>query len=162
MSKVLLMLIGVALLELTVIIEVGTLIGALPTVGLLVLSTMLGATLVRNEGIKTLLNAQQKIQHGEMPSDEVMGGLLLALAGVLLVLPGFLTDMIGVLLLQPWLRQRLATLLLGSSRVNRYNSKPSSTAFEPLGTQTRTRSTDPDHAAPRAGTTIEGEFERKE
>ena len=80
MGKLLLLLVGLVLLELTVMIKVGSVIGALPTVGLLVLTAVLGSSLVRSEGIKTLLTAQQKMQLGEMPGREVMGGMMLALA----------------------------------------------------------------------------------
>lgn len=116
MGKLLLLLVGLVLLELTVMIEVGSVIGALPTVGLLVLTAVLGSSLVRSEGIKTLFSAQQKMQQGEMPGREVMGGMMLALAGLLLIIPGFVTDFFGILLLQPWLRNRLADKLVGSSQ----------------------------------------------
>ena len=114
MGKLLLLLVGLVLLELTVMIEVGSVIGALPTVGLLVLTAVLGSSLVRSEGIKTLFSAQQKMQQGEMPGREVMGGMLLALAGLLLIIPGFVTDFFGILLLQPWLRNRLAATRISS------------------------------------------------
>ncbi|MGL5462298.1 MAG: FxsA family protein, partial [Aeromonas veronii] len=116
MGKLFLLLVGLVVLELTVMIEVGSVIGALPTVGLLILTAVLGSSLVRSEGIKTLFSAQQKMQMGEMPGREVMGGMMLALAGLLLIIPGFVTDIFGVLLLQPWLRNKLADKLIGSSQ----------------------------------------------
>ncbi|RQX27331.1 FxsA family protein, partial [Aeromonas caviae] len=116
MGKLLLLLVGLVLLELTVMIKVGSVIGALPTVGLLVLTAVLGSSLVRSEGIKTLLTAQQKMQLGEMPGREVMGGMMLALAGLLLIIPGFVSDIVGILLLQPWLRNMLADKLIGSNQ----------------------------------------------
>lgn len=116
MGKLFLLLVGLVVLELTVMIEVGSVIGALPTVGLLILTAVLGSSLVRSEGIKTLFNAQQKMQQGEMPGREVMGGMMLALAGLLLIIPGFVTDFFGILLLQPWLRNKLADKLIGSNQ----------------------------------------------
>ncbi|HDZ8897438.1 TPA: FxsA family protein [Aeromonas dhakensis] len=158
MGKLFLLLVGLVVLELTVMIEVGSVIGALPTVGLLILTAVLGSSLVRSEGIKTLFNAQQKMQQGEMPGREVMGGMMLALAGLLLIIPGFVTDFFGILLLQPWLRNKLADKLIGSSQFR----------MQMGGFQSRQQpfdevpGSDQPGQSPRAGTTIEGEFERKE
>ena len=88
MGKLFLLLVGLVVLELTVMIEVGSVIGALPTVGLLILTAVLGSSLVRSEGIKTLFSAQQKMQMGEMPGREVMGGMMLALAGLFFLVGG--------------------------------------------------------------------------
>lgn len=157
MGKLLLLLVGLILLELTVMIEVGSVIGALPTVGLLVLTAVLGSSLVRSEGLKTLFSAQQKMQQGEMPGREVMGGMMLALAGLLLIIPGFVTDFFGILLLQPWLRNRLADKLVGSSQF-RMQMGGFQTQQPPFGAGP----TDAPEHNNRGGTTIEGEFERKE
>ncbi|WP_421159258.1 FxsA family protein [Aeromonas dhakensis] len=158
MGKLFLLLVGLVVLELTVMIEVGSVIGALPTVGLLILTAVLGSSLVRSEGIKTLFNAQQKMQQGEMPGREVMGGMMLALAGLLLIIPGFVTDFFGILLLQPWLRNKLAGKLIGSNQFR----------MQMGGFQSRRQpfdevpGSDQPGQSPRGGTTIEGEFERKE
>lgn len=158
MGKLFLLLVGLVVLELTVMIEVGSVIGALPTVGLLILTAVLGSSLVRSEGIKTLFNAQQKMQQGEMPGREVMGGMMLALAGLLLIIPGFVTDFFGILLLQPWLRNKLADKLIGSSQFR----------MQMGGFQSRQQpfdevpGSDQPGQSQRGGTTIEGEFERKE
>lgn len=158
MGKLFLLLVGLVVLELTVMIEVGSVIGALPTVGLLILTAVLGSSLVRSEGIKTLFNAQQKMQQGEMPGREVMGGMILALAGLLLIIPGFVTDFFGILLLQPWLRNKLADKLIGSNQFR----------MQMGGFQSRQQpfdevpGSDQPGQSQRGGTTIEGEFERKE
>ncbi|MFQ2386146.1 FxsA family protein [Aeromonas dhakensis] len=158
MGKLFLLLVGLVVLELTVMIEVGSVIGALPTVGLLILTAVLGSSLVRSEGIKTLFNAQQKMQQGEMPGREVMGGMMLALAGLLLIIPGFVTDFFGILLLQPWLRNKLADKLIGSNQFR----------MQMGGFQSRQQpfdevpGSDQQGQSQRGGTTIEGEFERKE
>lgn len=158
MGKLLLLLVGLVLLELTVMIKVGSVIGALPTVGLLVLTAVLGSSLVRSEGIKTLLTAQQKMQLGEMPGREVMGGMMLALAGLLLIIPGFVSDIVGILLLQPWLRNMLADKLIGSNqfRMQMGGFQARQQPFDEVP------GSDQPGQSPRAGTTIEGEFERKE
>ena len=74
MGKLFLLLVGLVVLELTVMIEVGSVIGALPTVGLLILTAILGASLVRSEGLKTLFSAQQMMQQGEMPGQSPSTG----------------------------------------------------------------------------------------
>lgn len=159
MGKLFLLLVGLVVLELTVMIEVGSVIGALPTVGLLILTAVLGSSLVRSEGIKTLFSAQQKMQMGEMPGREVMGGMMLALAGLLLIIPGFVTDIFGVLLLQPWLRNKLADKLIGSSQFRMQMG-----GFQQGTPSLFGNAPSDDHlgSAKRGGTTIEGEFERKE
>lgn len=158
MGKLFLLLVGLVVLELTVMIEVGSVIGALPTVGLLILTAVLGSSLVRSEGIKTLFNAQQKMQQGEMPGREVMGGMMLALAGLLLIIPGFVTDFFGILLLQPWLRNKLADKLIGSNqfKMQMGGFQACQQPFDEVP------GNDQPGQAPRSGTTIEGEFERKE
>ncbi|HDI1214718.1 TPA: FxsA family protein [Aeromonas hydrophila] len=158
MGKLFLLLVGLVVLELTVMIEVGSVIGALPTVGLLILTAVLGSSLVRSEGIKTLFNAQQKMQQGEMPGREVMGGMMLALAGLLLIIPGFVTDFFGILLLQPWLRNKLADKLIGSNqfKMQMGGFQACQQPFDEVS------GNDQPGQAPRSGTTIEGEFERKE
>ncbi|MBS4687319.1 FxsA family protein [Aeromonas sobria] len=159
MGKLFLLLVGLVVLELTVMIEVGSVIGALPTVGLLILTAVLGSSLVRNEGIKTLFSAQQKMQMGEMPGREVMGGMMLALAGLLLIIPGFVTDFVGVLLLQPWLRNKLADKLIGSNPFRMQMGGVNQGVQSPFG---QPSSEEPRVQPKQGGTTIEGEFERKE
>lgn len=154
MGKLFLLFIGLSLLELTVMIQVGTVIGALPTVVLIVLTAMVGSALVRRQGLKTLLEAQQRMQLGEMPARELLGGMLLALAGLLLIVPGFVTDLLGLLLLLPPLRSRLADKLVKGVRVQ--GAMGGFPPHEGFGTSPEPRQHD------RPGTTIEGEFERKE
>ena len=119
----------------------------------------LGSSLVRSEGIKTLLTAQQKMQLGEMPGREVMGGMMLALAGLLLIIPGFVSDIVGILLLQPWLRNMLADKLIGSNqfRMQMGGFQARQQPFEPGPDDDR-----PGQSPRGGGNTIEGEFERKE
>lgn len=154
MGKLFLLFIGLSLLELTVMIQVGTVIGALPTVVLIVLTAMVGSALVRQQGLKTLLEAQQRMQLGEMPARELLGGMLLALAGLLLIVPGFVTDLLGLLLLLPPLRGRLADKLVKGVRVQ--GTMGGFPPQEGFGASPEPRLHD------RPGTTIEGEFERKE
>lgn len=156
MGKLFLVVMAWVVLELSVMIKVGAVIGALTTVALLLLMAVLGGALVRSEGLKTLLSAQQKIQQGSVPNQEMLGGVLLALAGVLLVFPGFVSDLFALLLLQPWLRQRIAERLLKSS-LFKFSQGASASPFGANFHSSMQRGSQEQQSA-----TIEGEFERKD
>lgn len=94
-------------LELFVILKVGGAIGALNTVALLVLVSAVGAWLVKREGLAVLRRAQDRVRSGGIPAKELVDGVLILFAGALLLTPGFLTDVIGVLLLLPPVRAAL-------------------------------------------------------
>jgi UPF0716 protein FxsA len=102
-----LLFVGVPLLELYLLIQVGSEIGALPTIGLSILTAVIGTFLVRVQGFSVLLRVREMVNRGEVPAIEVLDGALLLIAGVLLLLPGFLTDALGFLLLVPPLRRLL-------------------------------------------------------
>jgi UPF0716 protein FxsA len=106
----------VPLLEIYILIQVGGVIGALPTVAAVVGTALLGAILVRTQGLITLQRAQAAIDRGEPPALELLEGVVLLVAGALLLTPGFFTDALGFLCLVPSLRrkalQRLALRVL--------------------------------------------------
>ena len=102
-----LLFITIPLLELYVLIEVGSGIGGFATIALCLLTAAMGGALIRMQGLSTLVDAQRRMAHGELPADHGFHGLLLALSGLLLFTPGFITDSIGFLLLVPPLRQWL-------------------------------------------------------
>jgi len=102
----------VPIIEISILIQVGEQLGAFPTIALVILTAAIGASLVRSQGLQTLLTAQQKIQQGEQPAQEVIEGIMLAVAGVLLVTPGFATDILGLLVLTPFTRKPLANYFL--------------------------------------------------
>ncbi len=102
-----LLFVGVPLLELYLLIQVGSEIGALPTIGLSILTAVIGTFLVRVQGFSVLLRVREMLDRGEVPALEVLDGALLLIAGVMLLLPGFLTDALGFLLLIPPFRRLL-------------------------------------------------------
>lgn len=102
----------VPITEIAVLMEVSDQIGGLTTIALVILTAAVGASLVRSQGVQTLMSAQQKMQQGQQPGQEVIEGILLALAGIMLVTPGFVTDFVGLLLLLPLSRQFFAGKLL--------------------------------------------------
>ena len=100
-------LIGVPLLEIALFIEVGGRLGLGPTLALIVLSALIGALVVRRQGIGVLMRARRQAAEGTLPVAEGFEGLCLVIAGALLVLPGFFSDAIGALLLIPAVRRSL-------------------------------------------------------
>ena len=108
------------IIEMYLLIEVGGYIGALPTIGLVMLTAVIGVALLRVQGLTTLTRGMSRLQGGELPALEVVEGLLLAAAGALLLTPGFITDGIGFTLLVPQSRQLIAgrILLRVGDRIN--------------------------------------------
>jgi len=110
----------VPVLELYVLITVGKLIGAWETVAVLLAVSSVGAWLVRHQGFAIYNRIQGELSAGRLPAAELLDGLLVLVGGVLLLTPGFITDIIGMLVLLPagryvlkqylrrWLEQRLA------------------------------------------------------
>ena len=107
-----LLFLTVPLVEIYFLIQVGQEIGAFSTVLLCILTAALGAILLRIQGILTLMNAREKLRQGEIPADNLLEGLILLISGVLLLTPGFVTDVIGFLCLVPSLRSMLALRML--------------------------------------------------
>lgn len=108
-----LLFIVVPLLELLVIIQVGQWIGGVPTVLLLLGVSLVGAYLVKREGLRAWRRFRQALAEGRVPTREVFDGALLLLGGALLLTPGFLTDAFGLLMLLPMGRSAARRLLRG-------------------------------------------------
>jgi UPF0716 protein FxsA len=102
-----LLFITIPLLELWILIEVGSGIGGISTIALCLFTAALGGFLIRWQGMSTLLDAQKRMAHGEIPADHGFHGLIIAFSGIMLFTPGFITDSIGFLLLVPPIRQLL-------------------------------------------------------
>jgi len=95
----------VPVVEIYVLIQVGQIIGALWTVLFVVLTAVIGVQLLRMQGISTLMRAQQRMQSGQLPAEEMIEGIGLVVAGAFLLTPGFVTDALGFLLLVPAFRR---------------------------------------------------------
>ena len=104
-----LLFLTVPLAEIYLLLEVGGLIGALPTVGAVVLTAVIGAALVRVQGFSTLAHIRESLDRGEVPAVALVEGAFLLVAGALLLTPGFLTDAVGFACLCPPLRRFLIT-----------------------------------------------------
>ncbi|MFQ5345309.1 MAG: FxsA family protein [Mariprofundus sp.] len=113
-----LLFISVPLLELWLLIEVGSGIGGLSTIALCLFTAALGGMLIRWQGMSTLIDAQKRMAHGEAPVDHGLHGLMIAFSGVLLFTPGFITDSIGFLLLFPPFRRLIISRIIPFQQIN--------------------------------------------
>jgi UPF0716 protein FxsA len=121
MNTLLLLIIGIPAIEIYLFIKVGSQIGAFNTISLIFLTAFLGIIYARYEGFNTLKSGMSQLVRNEMPVYEIISGAALAFAALLLILPGFATDIIGLLIVFPPTRK----LLL--KRVSVKYKKPSTT-----------------------------------
>lgn len=142
----------VPILEIAVLIQVGSFLGTFATIALMILSAAWGASLVKSEGLSTMMNIRQKIQQGQVPDQEIAEGVLLAIAGVLLITPGFLTDLLGISLLLPLSRALIARQLLEMFKARQFHRASRQTYEGSFRT----------HEHTHRGTTLDGEFTRKD
>ena len=116
----------VPLIEIYLLIKVGGSIGPFPTVLLVVFTAVLGALLLRHQGLYTYARVQQSLARGELPTTAMLEGLVLLLCGALLLTPGFFTDAIGFLGLIPLLRKWLILKVLERGIVHTMGPRPAS------------------------------------
>lgn len=104
--------IGVPILEIAVFIKTGEIVGLWPTLAIIVLTAIIGAALLRAQGLATLARVRHSLDRGEVPVEEVFTGLCLLIAGALLLTPGFVTDTLGFLLFVPPVRYAIGHFVL--------------------------------------------------
>lgn len=105
-------------IEIWLLIKVGSAIGALPTILLLILAGVVGMFLLRHQGFATLTKFQRSLNAGELPAQAMLEGAVLLFAGVLFMIPGFFTDILGLLCVLPPTRYLLVKGLLRNSMVS--------------------------------------------
>ena len=97
-----LLFIFIPIIEIMIFISIGSEIGILNTISIILITALIGIFLVRRRGINLLFSAQKNMSHGIMPTDEIKGGIFLLISGLLLITPGFFTDFIGfIIFLKP-------------------------------------------------------------
>lgn len=112
----------IPLVEMLVLFEVSDHIGAWNTLFLVVLTAVIGIQILRRQGISTLTRANQRLRGGELPAQEILEGIFLAVGGAFLLTPGFITDTLGFLLLIGPSRRFLARKVLTSGRFSIYTA----------------------------------------
>ena len=106
------LLLVIPFLELWLLIKVGSAIGAFPTILLLILSGVLGIYLLRHQGLSTLAKFQRDMQAGQRPAQALLEGTMMLVGGLLFIIPGFFSDILGLILLLPPTRYLLIKALL--------------------------------------------------
>ncbi|MBW2206092.1 MAG: membrane protein FxsA [Deltaproteobacteria bacterium] len=102
----------IPVLELYILIEVGSYLGALNTIMVVIVTGFVGAYLARLQGFQTMNRVRESLNRGEMPTEGLIDALLILLAGIVLLTPGFLTDIAGLLILLPQTRNRFKKWLM--------------------------------------------------
>lgn len=130
-SKLLILLIVVPVVELYILIEIGQQIGAFATIGIIVLTGIIGAYLVKNQGFMVLKKIQYDLNQNILPGDSLLQGIIILAGGIFLLTPGFITDIIGFIFLIPISREIVKKYLLiwlkrkiDSGNINIDNFKP--------------------------------------
>ncbi|MCE9780965.1 FxsA family protein [Shewanella algae] len=142
----------IPVVELSVLIRVGEVLGSWNTVALVILTAVVGVSLVRSQGLSTLMSVQKKLAAGEAPGQEIVEGMMLAMAGILLLIPGFVTDLIGLILLTPITRAPLARYFYQRMQLKVVAGAQFRAGTNPF---------EPPHQRSQGGDVFEGEFERK-
>lgn len=138
-----LLFVAVPIIEIGLFIQVGGFLGLWTTLGIVVLTAIVGSWLVRAQGMAALEKMQRSLQSGQNPADPIANGAFILIAGLLLLTPGFFTDAIGLGLLIPPVRQALIKFL--ASRITAQAAVYSSTSYTQTG--------------PASETVLDGEFE---
>ena len=128
--------IGIPILEIYVIIQVGQVIGALPTLVLLVVESLIGAWLVKREGRRAWEALNETIQTGQMPGRQLADAALVLVGGTLLLTPGFVTDIFGFFFVLPFTRpiaRRLMTAVVARRAVRRFGGAEEGPASQRRG-----------------------------
>ncbi|MEM7080353.1 MAG: FxsA family protein [Pseudomonadota bacterium] len=150
--------------EMYLLIEVAGYIDAWPTIGLVMLTAVIGVALLKRQGLATLTRGMGKLNEGQVPAREMAEGLLLAVAGALLVTPGFITDVVGFTLLFPpsriWIAQRMLKRvhIQGFAGPTGFDADPRAGPHDPLREGPRPGAP----GATEPGVTIEGEYQQRD
>ena len=146
-ARLFLIFTAVSLLEIFVLVKVGSFLGAFATILLVIVSALVGSALVRSQGLQLLTQLQQRVAAGEIPGQQLVEGMMLIITGVLLVTPGFVTDFCGLLLLQPTIRAKMAKVVMANINITTHNNMNGLNQYQ---------------SKAQDDSVIEGEFEHKE
>ena len=105
MNSIIILILGIPILEIYLFIKIGSQIGAFNTISLILITAIVGVAYARYEGFNTLKSGISQLTKNEIPVYEIISGAALTFAAVLLIIPGFATDLFGVLLIFPYTRK---------------------------------------------------------
>ncbi len=121
MNSFFLLFIGLPILEIFLMIKIGGKIGALNTIALIFLTAVIGVYFAKLQGIQTIRSGMVNLYQNKMPVNEILSGASIAIAALLLIIPGFFTDFLGFLLLIPLTRKIILNVALKKGKVNSNN-----------------------------------------
>ncbi len=120
----------IPIFEIYLLIKIGTVFGALTSIALVIFTGFLGAYLARIQGLQTLFSIQESLREGRIPSGELLDALLIGVAGLVLLTPGFLTDTIGFILLVPSSRNAIKSWLQRQIKARYSRTRPEDVIIE--------------------------------
>ncbi len=120
----------IPVVEIYLLIEIGSVFGVFTSIALVVFTGFLGAYLARIQGLQTLFRIQESLREGRMPSAELLDALLIGIAGLVLLTPGFLTDTVGFVLLIPSSRNAIKYWLQSKIKTQDMPERPEDTIIE--------------------------------
>ena len=129
MRLLFLIFLAVPILEMLLLFEVSDHIGGLNTVGLVVLTAAIGIQVLKQQGLSTITRAQQRLDSGELPGQEILEALFLAIGGAFLLTPGFITDTLGFLFLIAPSRKLLVRWLINSGKIAMFTGRSEGSSF---------------------------------
>ena len=116
MNTALILIIGIPIIEIYLFIKIGSQIGAFNTILLILVTAIIGVAYARYEGFNTLRSGMAQLVKNELPVYEIVSGATLAFAAFLLILPGFATDIIGILIIVPFTRKLILTRFISKKK----------------------------------------------
>ena len=120
----------IPVVEIYLLIQIGSAFGVFTSIALVVFTGFLGAYLARIQGLQTLFRIQESLREGRMPSGELLDALLIGIAGLVLLTPGFLTDTVGFVLLIPSTRNAIKSWLQSKIKTQYMSERPEDTIIE--------------------------------
>lgn len=150
----------IPIIEIALLLQVSEVIGGWSTIALVIATAFIGARLVKQQGTDALRNVQLEMAQGKMPAQELFAGLCVVIAGVLLLTPGIMTDLLGFALLTPVIRKKIASNIMTQAHVKM--QQPGQQGFYYSSHQTqesRVHQHSSEHNNPNV---LDGEFERKD
>ena len=120
----------IPIIEIYLLIEIGSFFGVLTAITFVILTGFLGAFMARMQGLQTLFRIQENLREGRMPSGELLDALLIVIAGLVLLTPGFLTDSAGFLLLIPSTRNSIISWLQRQIELRYMSNRPEDITIE--------------------------------
>ena len=119
MNSFFLLFIGIPTLEIFLMIKIGSIVGALNTISLIFLTAIIGVYFAKLQGIQTLKSGMINLYQNKLPVYELLSGASIAIAALLLIIPGFFTDILGFLLLIPYTRKMIFSIMLRNKDNNK-------------------------------------------